>query len=115
MQKLKREIQASDLKATEKLKQTREIQAAINLMYEEALADIDKLTELYNGTYYLGAADIYSNYVASGITDEQYASLRYAETIRSYYGAETALSQYNSAVYEKAVLFNKAGLDYDTY
>ena len=115
MQKAKREIQASDLKATEKLKQTREIQAAINLLYEEALTDIDKLTELYNGTYYLGAADIYSTYVASGITDEQYASLRYAETIRSYYGAETALSQYNSAVYDKATLFNKAGLDYDTY
>ena len=115
MQKAKREVQASDLKATEKLKQTREIQAAINLLYEEALADVDKLTELYNGTYYLGAADIYSTYVASGITDEQYASLRYAETIRSYYGAETALSQYNSAVYEKASVFNKAGIDWDTY
>ena len=115
MQKAKREVQASDLKATEKLKQTREIQAAINVLYEEALADIDKLTEIYNGTYYLGAADIYSNYVASGITDEQYASLRYAETIRSYYGAETAFSQYNSAVYEKASVFNKAGIDWDTY
>ena len=115
MQKAKREVQASDLKATEKLKQTREIQAAINVLYEEALADIDKLTEIYNGTYYLGAADIYSNYVASGINDEQYASLRYAETIRSYYGAETAFSQYNSAVYEKASVFNKAGIDWDTY
>jgi hypothetical protein len=48
-------------------------------------------------------------------SDATQQRLRHTVITQMMYGSEKALEEYNSAVYEKASVFNKAGIDWDTY
>lgn len=96
MYKQKSEVQNSDLSNSEKLMKTRAIQVLINEAYKTAINDFDLFSKAVQATENI---------------DEKY---RYTETTRLMYGAERALREYNKDVYEKAVLLNKTGIDYDT-
>ena len=48
-------------------------------------------------------------------SDAAQQKLRHTVITQMMYGSETALEQYNSDVYEKATLANKAGISYDLY
>ena len=98
------EIQRSDLSNTEKLQQVRVIRTLINNLYKTAKADYAAYTRAIEAT--------------AGMFDDSDASqqkLRHTVITQMMYGSEAALSQYNSAVYEKAALANKAGISYDLY
>ena len=94
----KRLIENSNLSAKEKRAETKAIQVLINEAYKTALVDLPLITSAIEAT--------------SSIDDD---NIRYAEIMRLAYGAERALREYNSAVYEKAKLLNSAKIDYDTY
>ena len=98
------EIQRSDLSNTEKLQQTRVIRTLINNLYKTAKADYGAYTQAIEAT--------------AGVFDDSDASqqkLRHTVITQMMYGSEAALEQYNSDVYEKATLANKAGISYDLY
>ena len=94
----KSEIQKSDLSATEKLQQTRVIQALINEAYKTAITDYEAFTEAVKSTDY--------------IPDE---TLRYIESTRLVYGAKQALYVYDEKVFEKSEVLYNAGVDYNTF
>lgn len=94
-------IQTSSLSKVEKMKQLKVVQAMINSLYRTALDDYEKVTSAAMLTANLGY----------GADDDKE---RYAETVRIVYGAERALSQYNSSVYERMKeIHDKTGIDYE--
>ena len=93
----KAEIEMSNLSDKEKRDEVAVIQALINEAYKTAITDYDLYTTAIQST--------------EGI-DPKY---RGAETTRRVYGAERALKDYDSSVYEKATVLNKAGVSYDAY
>lgn len=98
MYKQKSEIQNNpDLSNAEKLQQSRVVQLLINEAYKTALQDFELYTKAIEAT--------------AGMEDE---SLRFTEATRLMYGAERALSEYNSDVYAKCQMLNKAGVEYET-
>ena len=94
-------IQNSDLKAAEKLQQTRAIQVMINQIYKTALADFGAYTEAFEATAYIDDS-----------TDAG-EKMRYTEATRMTQGAEAALESYNEEVYAKYSLVAKSGISYD--
>ena len=94
-------IQTSSLSKVEKMKQLKVVQAMINALYRTALDDYEKVT----------SAAILTANLGYGADDDKE---RYAETVRIVYGAERALSQYNSSVYERMKeIHDKTGIDYE--
>ena len=97
----KNKIQQSSLSNAEKLQQTRVIQAMINEAYRNAINGYENYTEAITST--------------QGLFDEETEEkLRHAEITRLVFGAEKALEEYNSDVYEKCKNLNGAGISYDT-
>ena len=96
-------IQQSELPGVEKLKQVRLLRILINETMKNAINDYDKITDAIKETANLGYDD----------TNQSQASERYAEIIKRVYGAERALKEYNSTVYEKLSLYASAGIDYE--
>jgi len=91
-------IQSSNLTDKEKIAQTEVIQALINQAYKTALADLPVVSKAIEAT--------------ESITDPD---IRYVESVRLVYGAERALKDYNTAVYDKAATLNNGGVDYETF
>lgn len=50
-----------------------------------------------------------------GLSDEDLYDEYYREATRECFGAETALMDYDSNVYEKATIFNNCGIDWNTF
>jgi hypothetical protein len=97
----KRKIQASkSFSDSEKLKQTKIMQAAINTLMQEAIGNAEYIYQEM-GKYDLS-------------TDELFEQA-YLDCISVVMGAEYALKSYNKNVYEKATKINKLGIDYATY
>lgn len=97
----KRTIQADkSISNSEKLTQTRIIQAAINTLQQEAVG---------NAEYIYGMLDKYN------LADEENFDQAYLDCISVVMGEEYALQTYNKDVYEKATKLNKLGVDYATY
>ena len=97
----KNKIQQSSLSDAEKLQQTRVIQALINEAFRNAINGYETYTEAITST--------------QGLFDEEKEErLRYTEITRLTFGAEKALEEYNSDVYEKCKVLNSAGISYDT-
>lgn len=97
-------IQKSDKKNSDKLNEVRTIRALINNLYKTAKTDYAAYTKAIEAT--------------EGLFDETTESgkrLRYTVITQMMYGSEKALEEYNSDVYEKSRLFNKAGMSYDTF
>ena len=100
MYKNKQDIQAdTSLSNDEKLKQTQILQATINLTMQESLE---------NAKYLYAVLEDYD-------LSEDNFDMSYLRAIRGVISAEFALKSYNKKVYEKAVTFNKFGINYDTY
>jgi hypothetical protein len=97
-------IQRSDKKNAEKLNEVRTIRTLINNLYKTAKTDYAAYAKAIETT--------------EGLFDETTESgkrLRYTVITQMMYGSEKALEEYNSDVYEKSRLFNKAGMSYDTF
>lgn len=98
LQQQKTEIQNSDKSRKEKLEETRVVQALINEAYRQAFAEFDSFSEA-TGKY----LDIEKD-------DE-----RFAFEMRDSVGAEAALKNYNSDVYDKSVFLKASGVPYEDY
>jgi hypothetical protein len=98
------EIQASDMKSTEKLQQVRTLRILVNNLYRTAALDYDTYTKAIEAT-----EGMFDDSNASGKRD------RHVAITKMTFGSEKALEEYNATVYEKSTLFNKAGISYDTY
>lgn len=73
----------------------------ITNLQKQTLENIEIFGEvLEKYEYGLGIEELYDDY--------------YIEATRECFGAETALMDYNKKVYEKASIFNKCGIDWDT-
>ena len=97
----KRTIQADkSLSNSEKLTQTRVIQAAINTLQQESIGNVEYLYEEL-GKYNLSDDDIFEQ--------------AYLDCISVVMGEEYALQIYDKHVCEKATKLNKIGVDYATY
>lgn len=74
----------------------------ITNLQKQTLENIEIFGEvLEKYEYGLGIEELYDDY--------------YIEATRECFGAETALMDYNKKVYEKASIFNKCGIDWDTF
>lgn len=98
LQQQKTEIQNSDKSRKEKLEETRVVQALINEAYRQAFAEFDSFSEA-TGKY----LDIEKD-------DE-----RFAFEMRDAVGAEAALKNYDSDVYDKSVFLKASGVPYEDY
>ena len=105
----------STLTSAEKLQKTRVIQILINEAYKTALADYELYTQAIQATEGIENTEAFKNMFEGGATEENIQKMRYTESIHLMYGAERALKEYNSEVYEKSKLFNLAGVDYETF
>lgn len=94
--KEKSAIQNSDLKAVDKLQQTRTVQVLINEAFKTAKQDYELYTKAFEAT--------------SQIEDED---MRYVESIRLTQGAEKAFEVYDKKVAAKYSLIAKSGIDYN--
>ena len=97
-------IQQSDLGDVEKLQQTRTIRVLINNLYKTAKADYAAYTQAIEAT-----AGMFDD------TDATQKRLRHVTITYMMYGAEKALEEYNTTVYDTASLVNKAGVSYELY
>lgn len=92
----KSNVQSENISDSEKIMRTKTIQALINEIYRTAIQDAPAFSQAIS---------------AANDVPEEY---RYVEAIKTLYGAERALSDYNKDVYEKCTLLNKAGVKFDS-
>lgn len=77
-------------------------QKLIVQLQKQTLENLDKFSvTLEKYSYGLSIEELYEDY--------------YREATRECFGAETALMDYDKRVYEKAINFNKAGIDWNTF
>ena len=118
MYKQKSEIQNSDLSNVDKLQQTRVVQILINEAYKTALQDYAVYTQAIEATATIEEDSRFFNVLEACESMEAYErtvqTLRATEATRLMYGAERALSEYDTQVYDTCQFLNKAGIEYNT-
>ena len=118
MYKQKSEIQNSDLSNVDKLQQTRVVQILINEAYKTALQDYAVYTQAIEATATIEEDSRFFNALEACESMEAYErtvqTLRATEATRLMYGAERALSEHDTQVYDTCQFLNKAGIEYNT-